>query len=89
MTGALTADPYLWQRGGVDAAAIGPGGTPARKSTGSRKICGIKVTAALPQRETGVQTLAYPRVFADTEINGIVAFGPQDCCCERKTFDWK
>jgi len=58
MTGALTADPYLWQRGGADAATIRPGRTPARKSTGSRKICGIKATAALPQRETDVQTLA-------------------------------
>jgi len=28
MTGALTADPYLWPRGGLHAATIRPGGTP-------------------------------------------------------------
>jgi hypothetical protein len=37
---------------------FGRGVPAARKSTGGRKICGIKATAALPQRETGVQTLA-------------------------------
>jgi hypothetical protein len=56
---------------------FGPGVPSARKSTGSRKICGIKATAALPQRETGVQTLAYQTVFADNALNGIVAFKAQ------------
>jgi hypothetical protein len=37
---------------------FGLGVTPAQKSTGSRKICGIKATATLPQRETDAQMLA-------------------------------
>jgi hypothetical protein len=55
---------------GLDAALVGI-------STGTRKSCGIKATAALPQRETGVQTLAYQPVFADNALNGIVAFKAQ------------
>jgi hypothetical protein len=57
---------------------------PAWKTTGSRKICGIKATAGLPQRRTGLQMLAYRAVFADNAINGIVAFRAQDCRRERK-----
>jgi hypothetical protein len=84
MTRALTADPYLWQRGGIHGGGVastrprfGPDATPAQKSTGTRKTCGTKATAGLPQRRTGVQTLAYQPVFADNALNGIVAFKAQ------------
>src|SRR4051794_3600098 len=96
MTGALTASPYLWRCGGVYGGAVASarprfvlGIASAQKTTGTRKICGIKATAGVPQRRTGVQMLAYQRVFADTRINGIVAFLAQHCCRERQTFDWK
>jgi hypothetical protein len=68
---------------------FGRGVPVAQKSTGSRKICGIKATATLPQRETNAQKLACAAVFADTALNGIVAFMAQDCGCGRKSFDWK
>jgi hypothetical protein len=37
---------------------FGASAPSAQKSTGSRKICGIKATATLPQRETVAQMLA-------------------------------
>ena len=65
---------HLRRRGGVREAAIGPGclpcTTPAWKSGGTHKSCGTKATAGLPQRRTGLQTLAYTQVFSDTAVHG-------------------
>jgi hypothetical protein len=89
MTGALTAGPHLWQRGGLRAATIRPGGTPCpeinRKSQNLRHKSHSYASAA----RNGRANAGLSAGFADNGINGIVAFGPQICRCERKTFDWK
>jgi hypothetical protein len=64
---------------------FGNSASPAQKSTGNRKTCGIKATAGRPQRQTGLQALELLSVFDDTGINGIVAFLAQGWRRERRT----
>jgi hypothetical protein len=89
MTGGLTFRPRLWRRGVGSVAVIRRRRHPCleinRKAQNLRQKSHSQRPAA-PNKRLSTGILAR---FDDNGVNEIVAFEAQDCCCERRTFDWK
>jgi hypothetical protein len=78
MTGALTACPHLWRRGGGSVAAIRQQRHPCPEI--NRKLQNLRQKShsqcpAVPNKRVSTGIMAG---FSDNEINGIVAFEAQD-----------